>query len=201
MFMMKKYLLWALGAVVILSSGCIREEIGSDNMAFGRREKKSYKPLRNYHLELVQTGNGQLFAGEGGIVTFALINRGNKNVLIEEWYVNEEDNVNIICQNWLPGMTGYDSNAWVKLETVPRQPAWRYPLTLAPGNRIFVNKKLPFVDSLNITPGSERRYFIKAELNLTSVKVESKVGTVSVRNRLDKRQKPVKTAPSRHFGR
>ena len=198
--MMKKCLI-CLSLLLLLFSGCVREELGADKMAFARREKKKYKPLRNYNLELAMTSKGHLFAGDGGVLTFVLINRGNKKVVIEEWYANEEDNINISCQNWLPGMSMYDRDSWIKLETVPRQPAWRYPLTLAPGNRIFISKRLNFVDKLNVTPGSERRYFIKAELNLTSVKLESRVSTLSVRNIADKRQKRTKTAPSKHFGR
>ena len=188
-------------AVLFLTAGCVRKEVEPSRLAFGKREKKNYEPIRSPRLKLELTGTGQLFAGDGGILTFALVNEGKKKIVIEEWFSNEGDNIVIYCQNWLPGMVNYDPQGWIKLEFEPRKPAWRYPLHLAAGNRMFIAKKLPFVDQLSITPGSERRYFIKAELNLTSVKLASKVSTVSVRNPADKRRKEPQREQSRHFGR
>jgi hypothetical protein len=66
---------------------------------------------------------------------------------------------------------------------------------------MFITKQLPFIDNLTVTPGNERRYFIKAELTLSSVKLSSKVSTVSVRNPADKRRKVQQREKSRHFGR
>lgn len=186
---------------ILSTAGCVRTEVGSTRRALGEREKAKYAPIRNHKLKLELTGNGQLFSGEGGFLTFALINGGEKNIEIKEWYSNEGDNIVLYCQNWLPGMTTYDPQGWVKLEFTPKKPAWRYPLSLTPGNRMFITKQLPFVDSLNITPGNERRYFIKAELTLSSVKLSSKVSTVSVRNPADKRRKVQQREKSRHFGR
>ena len=198
---MRKLVALTVILTAVLFSGCVREEIGGKKMAFGTHEKKTYKPVSGQGLKLEMTGNGQLFAGEGGVITFVLINDGKKKVVIDEWYANEADNVVVSCQNWLPGMTGVDQNAWVKFSFEPRKPAWRYPLNLAPGNRIFITKKLPFVDKLSITPGSERRYFVKGALTLTSVRLESRVNTVSVRNPADKRVKKTQKEQSRHFGR
>ena len=198
---MKKSLTSLLLFLLVLLCGCVREEVGGNKMAFARREKKEYAPIKNHQLKLEITSKGQLYAGEGGYVTFSLINTGDKKVVIEEWFANESDNIILNCQNWLPGMTTYDSNNWVRLEVIPKKPAWRYPLNLAPGNRIFVTKQLPFVDSLAISRGGERRYFIKGELNLKSVRLESRVGTVSVRNIADKRKKHTQREQSRHFGR
>lgn len=184
-----------------LFCGCIREEVEGQKVAFARREKKEYAPVKNHRLKLEITSKGQLYAGEGGQITFALINNGTKKVVIEEWYANDADNIVLICQNWLPGMTTYDPQSWVRLDVIPRKPAWRYPLTLGPGNRIFVTKKLPFVDSLTISRGGERRYFVKGELNLKSVRLESRVSSVSVRNAADKRPQRIQREKSRHFGR
>ena len=186
---------------VLLTSGCVRTEVNSTRRALGEREKEKYAPIGSHRLKLELTGNGQIFVGEGGFLTFALINGGEKNVEIKEWYSNEGDNVVLYCQNWLPGMTTYDPQGWVKLEKPPKKPAWRYPLSLTPGNRMFITKQLPFVDTLSITPGSERRYFVKAELTLTSIKLSSKVSTISVRNSADKRRKVQQREKSRHFGR
>ncbi len=51
-----------------------------------------------------------------------------------------------------------------------------------PNNEVQIEKELPFVDSLVVSPDGERRYFIKAELNLKSVKVESPLAAVAIRS-------------------
>ena len=197
-----KIILFLAGALVLLGSGCvIHEETRMGKRALGEKAKDKYAPLKGYRLKLDMVGSGLLYVGEGGLLTYTLENCGNKRLDIEEWFSNESDNIVISCQNYLPGMTTFDPAAWVKLETPPRQPAWRFPLQLAPGNKVTVSKALPFVDKLAVTPGSERRYFIRAELNLKSVSAVSRVAVISVRNPVDKRQKAAPAEKSRHFGR
>jgi len=195
--------LFLAGMLVLLGAGCvIHEETRTGKRALGEKAKDKYAPLKGYRLKLDMIGNGVLYAGEGGLLSFTLENCGSKRLDIEEWFSNEADNIVISCQNYLPGMTTFDPGAWVKLETPPRQPPWRFPLQLEPGNKVTVSKSLPFVNNLAITPGSERRYFIRAELTLTSVTAASRVMVISVRNPADKQRK--KAAPaekSRHFGR
>ena len=41
--------------------------IESSRLAFGKREKKNYEPIRSHRLKLELTGTGQLFAGDGGM--------------------------------------------------------------------------------------------------------------------------------------
>ena len=189
-------------ALLLLGAGCvIHEETRAGKRALGEKAKDRYAPLKGYRLKLDMVGNGMLYAGEGGLLTFTLENCGNKRLDIDEWYSNESDNIVISCQNYLPGMTTFDPAAWVKLETPPRQPPWRFPLQLAPGNKVTVSKALPFVDKLAITPGSERRYFIRAELALKSVSAASRVTVISVRNPADRRKKAAPAEKSRHFGR
>ena len=186
---------------VLLLAGCVREQVGKSKLALGGREKKSYAKITNHQLTLELANPRLIYAGEGGEITFMLINHGSKQVNIEEWYTNEADNVVVSCQNFLPGMNGFRNDAWINLSFTPRQPPWRYPLILEPQNRVFITKKLPFVDKLRITPGSERRYFVKGKLNLTSLDVESSPAVIVVRNRADKRGKNVQSEKSPHFGR
>ena len=190
------------GAVLLPGAGCvIHEETVAGKRALGERAKDKYAPLKGYRLKLEMVGNGRLYAGDGGIVTFSLENCGNKKIEIEEWFSNESDNIVISCQNFLPGMTQSDPEGWVRLETPPRQPAWRFPLQLAPGNKVLISKTLPFVDNLAVTPGSERRFFIKAELALKSVTAASRVTVLSLRNPADRNRKRPPAEKSRHFGR
>ena len=147
----------------------------------GIRPQESYAPLSDYRLSLRTDGRRILHVGEGGEVTYALCNQDDKTIRIVEWFSNEPDNVLVYCQPWLTGMTAPDEEAWIPLAfEVPRR-AIRYPLELMPGNQVLVTKKLPFVDKLAISPGAERRFFLRAKLNLTSVSVASPVSVLIVR--------------------
>ena len=185
----------------LLLAGCVREEVGRSTLALGSKEKKNYPKITRHRLTLELSNPRLLYAGEGGEITFVLINNDSKPITIDEWYTNEPDNVMISCQNYLPGMNGFRNDGWIDLSFTPRQPPWRYPLTLGPQNRVFITQKLAFVDKLRITPGSERRYFVKAKLNLTSLDLESTPAIVVVRNRADKKGKTVQSGKSSHFGR
>lgn len=137
-------------------------------------ELPEYPPLADYKLSLNLISKRELITGEGGRLMFALKNIDNKPIRLVEWYVNEPYNVQVYCQPWFPGMNGPDPNMWIpiRMEIDPKQTG-RFPLDLMPNNEVQIEKELPFVDSLVVSPNGERRYFIKAELNLKSVKVES----------------------------
>ena len=199
--MKNKIILLSIVSGVLFLCGCVRTEVESERLTFGSRGKKNYAPVQSRNIKLELSGNGQFFAGEGGWITFILINNGTRPVAIEEWYANEPDNLVLSCQNWLPDMETFDPQAWIKFDVTPRQPAWRHPLQLAPGGRMFIKKQLPFIDKLNITPGSERRFFIKVDSNLNSLKLDSKIVAISVRNPADKRIKQLPKTKSRHFER
>ena len=79
-------------------------------------------------------------------------------------------------------MTGPDDSGWIELSFDPKRPPIRYPLELMPGNRVFVTKELPFISKLAVSPGAERRFFIRARLNLTSVDVATETTSIIVRN-------------------
>ena len=143
--MKNKSILLSVVSGVLLLCGCVRTEVESQRLTFGSHGKKSYAPIKTHHLKLELAGNGQLFAGEGGWITFILINNGSRPVVIEEWYANEADNLVLSCQNWLPGMETFDAQAWIKFDVTPRQPAWRHPLHLAPGGRMFIKNSCPLL--------------------------------------------------------
>ena len=149
--------------------------------AMGTLPQESYAPLTDYQLVLRTEARKILHVGEGGEITYTLRNADKKTIRIIEWFSNEPDNVIVYCQPWLTGMTTPDEEAWIPLSfEVPRQ-AIRYPLELMPGNQVLVTKKLPFVDKLAISPGAERRFFLRAKLNLKSVSVTSPVSVLIVR--------------------
>ena len=163
--------------------------------AMGTLPQESYAPLADYQLVLRTDSRKIILVGEGGEITYTLRNADKKTIRIDEWFSNEPDNVIVYCQPWLTGMTVPDEEAWIPLSfEVPRQ-AIRYPLELMPGNQVLVPKKLPFVDKLAISPGSERRFFLRAKLNLMSVSVTSPVSVLIVRPGNGKAAAPGSSAP------
>ncbi len=160
-------------AALCCATGCVTEtltpqtKIGEYNL-----KKKNFPPLSDYQLELRSIGNLTFTAGEPATLNFALRNTGIKPVRIDEWRMNEIDNLRLYCQPWLPGTDQPDPDAWVSLDEEIKQPELRYRLELMPDNQAIVSRKLNFIESLVVSSGAERRYFIRAELNLKSVRVD-----------------------------
>ena len=180
--------IWALIMSAAVAIGCVSGcksgggETRQPRRAMGTLPQASYTPLRDYKLVLRTTDRKIIHVGEAGEITFALRNMDKKPIRIVEWFSNEPYNVIVYCQPWLTGMTRPDEEAWIPLSfEIPRQ-AIRYPLELMPGNQVLVTKKLPFVEKLVISPGTERRFFLRAKLNLTSVSVTSPVSVLIVRS-------------------
>lgn len=177
-----------IGKVAVVSvcaafvcAGCVHEIETEDQYLGGVLEQSEYPPLKDAQLSLEIPGKREFIAGEPARIPFLLRNRGTKSVRIAEWYKNEPDNVTVYCQVWFPGAKEPDENLWIELEDERKEPALRYPLDLAPGNMTVVNKDLVFVENLVVSPGAERRYFLRGELNLQSVKLSSPVIAISVR--------------------
>lgn len=161
--------------------GCVSEVEKEDQWLGGVLEQQEYPPLENVRLSLDMLGTREFVAGEPARIPFTLRNYDSRTVRIVEWYANEPDNVKVYCQVWLPGMEEPDDELWLPLEFDVKQPALRYPLELTPGSSTVVNKELTFVENLVVSPGMERRYFLRGELNLTSIKLSSPVIAISVR--------------------
>ena len=170
-----------LSAALLALAGCVRTEVKAKR-ALGVAPQPSYPKLTGYRLDLKQVSPRVMYCGSKGEITFSLRNAGRKSIRLDEWFSNEPDNIVVYCQPWLTGMTGPDDAGWVELSFDPKLPAVRYPLELMPGNRVFVTKELPFVSKLAVSPGAERRFFIRAKLNLTSVDVGTETTSIIVRN-------------------
>lgn len=175
------FLLAAAGIVLMQTAGCVREVEKREELGVGVvAELPEYPQLARYKLSLQLVGSRTLTAGRPGRVTFSLRNTDDRPLRLVEWYANEPDNLLIYCQPWLPGTTEPDEGLWIPLSFDVKRPATRYPLEIVPGNDVLVTKELPFVEKLVVSPEGERRYFIKAVLNLHSVSAESPVAAIAV---------------------
>ena len=181
-----------LPAVVIVLSGCVQHQVVEDRLGMGIATDREFPPLERYKLELSMVDSGFLRAGQDKSVTFILRNVDTIPVAIPEWYSNEADNLVIDCQIWFPNTAIPADDAWVTLPVTLKQPPLRYPLKL--GAQMFVSIEVPldFLNGLRVERGTERRYFLRAKLNLSSVKAQSKYSSIIVRNPADVAADPAK---------
>lgn len=190
--MVKNLLLICMVATSFLFYGCVeRKVLTTSKLTLGAKEQKDYTPLIGGKLKLELCGDRILYPGRGGKISFKLTNVDNKAINIPEWYVNEPYNITVFCQIWLPNQRDPDETMWIPIEPEIKHPVNRYPLQLPPGAFVVIETKLPFIDKLSISPGAERRYFVKAQLNLKSAQAVCYPSSFSVR----RWQPPKKEAP------
>lgn len=180
--MNKSLLFTALAGILLsLAAGCTADTHQIHTPAYGEKPAGyKFEKIKNARLELAFGGPQHLKSGVPAEIFFILKNQGEKPIVIEEWRMNEPDNLRVECQIWLPGQKEPDPDRWLSMDLPVKQPELRYFLKLNPGNQTRIAKKLDFVESLVVTPGAERRYFIRASLNLSSVKCSSPVAAIAV---------------------
>ncbi len=178
---MRKNVFFLLLLFSLTGISCVRE-VKSQKLMLGQRaDKVDIRELQNIRLQLFLTEPRILNTKGDGEIRFIMRNLDNKPVRIPEWFTWESDNILVYCQNWLPDMTNPDPEAWIPLSFDFHKPAGHITLELPPHGQVTIAKKLPFVPKLRISPGSERRYFIRGELNLKSIKLQSEPAAVAVR--------------------
>ncbi|MCQ2380634.1 MAG: hypothetical protein MJ025_06925 [Victivallaceae bacterium] len=166
--------------IAMIAAGCVRTGEERVKLAAGMSDAGNFKELSGYSLDLEMVGARTLVQNKDNSVRFKLTNSGNSSVTIPDWRYKEDDNILVDCQIWYPGTDSPDESEWLPVGDLEPQTEQRYPLTLEPGNQVIIEKKLDFIDRLVISKGAERRYFLKAELNLKSVKVSSPVVAIAV---------------------
>ncbi len=162
----------------LLLCGCVKSTYTGSITRFPEYTKFDVIPDAKLKLEAV--GRRELISGVDDSITLRLSNIGNNAVRIEEWYMKEVDNFIVYYQPWKPGTKEPDPLAWQAIMPVTLERPKRYPLDMSPGVSVLVRFGLPFLDGLKVTPGKERRFFLKAALSLISVKAESKIFAISL---------------------
>ncbi|MDR0932463.1 MAG: hypothetical protein LBM70_05510 [Victivallales bacterium] len=188
-----------IAALSCILSGCMQVDTQEQKLAFGALPLPEYAPIDRYKLALNLEGRRDLVAGDSGILSFSLTNLDTKLVRIPEWYSDDALNIELWCQPWFTEASGPIEELWIPIEydwktdlneedkaivsnyyQEPNAPLFRNPLELSPGNKVFINRTLRIVKALKIADDMERRFFVKARLNLSSVNVESPVFVVTV---------------------
>ncbi len=165
---------------VLLLAGCVSESVQTERRAGFANFQQAAK-IGPHKLSLELVGKREKYCGKEEHLTFRLQNNGADPVTLVDWRLEEAANLRVECQIWYPGTSQPDENAWIIINEPPES-ARRYPLTLDPQNLITIDVPLEFVQSLCISPGAERRYFVRATLVLDSVTLSSDVAAFAVRN-------------------
>lgn len=173
--MKKNMILVGLIALLLGCTGCMKSYYSGTFTLV----PDTFERIENANLKLSIIGSRQLFVGIDDSVTFKLENLG-EDISVPEWQVKDIDNLVLYYQDWLPGTQEPDPKAWIKIEPIVLEPIQRYPLFLSKGATVLIRAGLPFLEGLEISSGKERRFFIKAKLNLKSVYAESEVYGISV---------------------
>ena len=174
---MMKNSIFALLLAALAASGCAsKPKTLPMRRMFGVPDGMvQYQPIPAEGLYLELLSRPTLYAGKPGTLVFALRNSGVKSVNIDEWFRDEAYNVKLLIQPYLPGMTAPDPEAWIEL-TEPEQPnPVHYPLALMPDNKVMIAKQLDFIRHMRISPGRERRFFLRGQLTLKSLNLGTEV--------------------------
>lgn len=135
-----------------------------------------FSKVSDYNLKLIiPLSQRQLQSGTKTQITFTLMNHGNKAVMLLDWRLREQENIRLYYRPYEPSLDKFDITdpEWKKFETIPKLPV-RYNIqTIAPGNLFSISTNFPF---------SEQRgkYWLVAELTLTSVDVRSEAAIIEI---------------------
>ncbi len=188
--MIKTLPILPLLTVLLAVSGCAVKTEPKMKMGFGLPDGLvEYKKITAPDLYLNLISKPVLHAGAGEELIFALRNAGLRRINIPEWFRNEPENVKLFIQPFLPGMKSPDPDSWIELVEPVKQPVIHLPLVLMPDNQVMISKKLEFVDKMRITPGMERRFFLKAQINLKSLNTESETVVLRILSKSAKGEK------------
>ncbi len=174
-----KYLFLAFCALLL--AGCVSESVQAKQRAGLTMLQKAAK-IERHDLKLSLVGKREKLCGKEEKLTLKLQNNGADSITLIDWRLDAASNLRVECQVWFPGTDQPDENAWLTINEPPEGSARRYPLTLDPQNLITIDVPLEFVQRLRISQGAERRYFVRATVELDSVSVRSDVAAFTVHN-------------------
>lgn len=174
---LKQFLLAGSAAILALCMlGCVRTVVGDNKVPTRSPVKASYPKLKDYELDFNTVLPGKPFAqGEVAVVNFRLRNAGPKQILIDEWYMEDSDNIRIYYRQYSPDtdLENFDRKSWKCINPELKPPAHHFPLIISPNNIVFVEKK---IDLKQISPDDlsrSKKFWVIAELALNSVDVRS----------------------------
>lgn len=176
MFFKYFFLAGSAAILALYMQGCVRTVDNSSKVPTRSPVKESYPKLKDYVLDFNAVVPGKPLAqGEVAVINFRLRNAGPAQILIDEWYMEESDNIRIYYRQYSPDtdLENFDKKSWKCINPELKPPVHHYPLIISPNNIVFVEKK---IDLKQISPDDlsrSKKFWVIAELALNSVEVRS----------------------------
>ena len=117
-------------------------------------------------------------AGTEPKITYRLQNLSLKRLIVYEWYMKEENNIEIYYTPWEEGMKLPPFKDWKKISPEIGEKPRRMTLDLRHRNSTFINAKLSFIKDLKLY--TIKDYLVFAKLNLMSLPVKSRIIKIRV---------------------
>jgi hypothetical protein len=146
--------------------------------------KKSYKKLKNYYLVLYPVGNNKTITlDKDANVKLSLRNFARKEIRIDEWYMQNPDNIVLYYRPFSLRVKKFVPKHWTKISPEIKGKGLRFELVLMPKNSVLITKNLDFLKDIKLKKGETRKFLMLAELNLTSIKVRSSMFSIEVKQK------------------
>lgn len=172
------------GGMALLTASCV-----SETPNYMKRHKvheeseRKFPELKDYHVQLENVSRRRLFKpGEEAILTYKFTNVGSKPLRIDEWFMNDPDNVKLYYRKWEEGLRKFIIDEWTCIEPEMKKPVRHFELVLNPGNSVLIRKHVSFIEKL--PPGEKPpvdKYYVRAALNLNSIKAWSKASIINIK--------------------
>ena len=188
MFYLCKYsrffVLIAVAITGLLCSSCVTE-----TPKYMKRQKvheesqREYPKIKDYRVKLQLVTTRRSFnPGHRTILTYKFKNIGKKPLRIDEWFMNDPDNIKIYYHPWKKGLNRLKRAECKVMNPILKKPVRRFELVLNPGNSVLIRKELSFVKDM--PPGKQpehKKYFVIATLNLKSIRSSSKASIIELK--------------------
>lgn len=117
-------------------------------------------------------------AGTEPKITYRLQNLSLKRLVVYEWFMKEENNIEIYYTPWEKGMKLPPFKDWKKISPKICDKPRRMTLDLHHRNSTFINVKYSFIKDLKIY--TIKDYLVFAKLNLMSLPIKSRIIKIRV---------------------
>ena len=168
-------LLWALSisSLAAMLSGCSEKVV----LPVAHRADKviypDYKAPEDANISLLVPNEIPIYmSGLSAMLTFRLVNLGEKDLDVREWFMDDVNNIRIYYRE-IDESGKPISETWLTDITAPAQEQRRNRLVLKPYNAAFIEKPLPFIEE--IRPGTTKYFEAYGELTHKTLHAKTKV--------------------------